>query len=309
MPEKLTYDEYSAALQIADLRINALWDAAPESIPEPDYTNVHFHTYYEILVSVGGVALTLFRGETIFVPAGKLCLIPPNIYHSTGKVSAEKSKRALRFMYEKADSYDGGEPIYERFHAVLSDISVPIVLEETDAHAVYTMLTDCSRELESGAPYAKAIIRFRLGMFFVQLLRRLSEQKPPAAPTEESFEEDSRRKKIEAWIQQNFRNNISEKELAAYMNLSERQTTRMLTRIYRCGFREVLINLRMHSAAELLTMTEQSVEEIAFAVGYRSLSGFYSAFSKYWGISAMQYRRSSYNINNNSDCKTPSAQT
>jgi len=298
-------DEYSTDLQIADLRINTVWEARSEDIPEPDFTNVHSHTFYELLISVSGVALTLFQGETIIIPAGSICLIPPDLYHSTRGISSGKSKRSLRFVYEKAECSDGGEPIYERFHTLLTGNSVPIVFAEPDAHEVYRMLTDCFHELSCGMPYAKTNTRLRLSMFFIQLLRQLSEQSYRADSALKSLEEDSRRKKIEVWLQENFRNDISEKDLAVYLNLSMRQTNRVLTQIYQCGFREIIINLRMHTAAELLAITDQSVEEIAYAVGYRSLSGFYSTFRQYWGVTAMQYRINSYKIHNNYDYKTP----
>ena len=302
-------DEYSTILQFSDLRLTTIWDAKPESEEEPILTNVHSHPFYEMLISIGGVTLTLFGGETMILPPGSLCLIPPNIYHRTQELSRGKSKRALRFIYEQLELSDDGEPLYDFFHAQLSACQVPLLFTDAQAQAVYSLLTECSAELANGVPYAKTNTQLRLGTVFIGLLRLLTEQNAHSDLPFNTVPEDSRRMKIEIWIQQKYRENVTAKNLALHLNVSERQLTRILEQIYHCGFRELLIDIRMHTAAELLAMTDLSVEEIAFQVGYTSLSGFYSTFRRVFGVSAIQYRKNSHKMHINSDNKTPTVRT
>lgn len=286
-----TTSEYSVVLRLSDLSIDVIWDAETAESMDPGYTYVHSHPFYEVLISVKGVSLTLFHGNSVILPPGTLCLIPPGIYHSTQEMSSGKSKRALRFIYERSEVSDSEEALYTVFHSMLSACTEPVILSDPKVYAIYELLAACSAEISDEAPFAKTNTQLRLGTVFIDILRMLC-SKNELADNEEGFgQRNSRRMQIEVWMQGHFTDNITEQDLADYMNLSQRQTSRCLNDIYHCGFRELLIDLRMHAAAEKLAMTELPVDGIAYAVGYTSLSGFYSTFHRIWGMSAIQYRR------------------
>jgi len=300
-------EEYSTVLQLSDLRITVNFGDIPESDDAAAYTNVHSHALFEMLISVGGIELTVFQGETIIIPPGAICLIPPGVYHSTRGITNGISKHALSFIYERTENADDGESLYLPLHSYLADSKKPIVLEDAKANELYALLAECYDALAAGVRYAMADVRLRLGSVFIGLLRLLDAQGICAASKEQTMHEELRRVKIDLWLHLNFRNHVTVGDLAAHLNVSVRQMTRILEEIYACGFRELLIDQRMHTAAELLAMTELPAEEIAYQVGYSSLSGFYSAFRQFFGVSAIRYRKNSHNIHENSDKKTPSA--
>jgi transcriptional regulator GlxA family with amidase domain len=57
-------------------------------------------------------------------------------------------------------------------------------------------------------------------------------------------------------------------------------------------WRQVLCRIRMMRAVEALAGSEMSVTEIAFLVGYNSVSAFNAAFRDLLGVSPTQYRES-----------------
>ena len=93
------------------------------------------------------------------------------------------------------------------------------------------------------------------------------------------------------WFADNFAKQITEDDLAAEVSISKRHLSRVLADIYGMSFREKLIEVRLHRAAQLLEQTEMNIDEIASAVGYRSFSGFHRAFVRYFGCTPYEYRK------------------
>lgn len=81
------------------------------------------------------------------------------------------------------------------------------------------------------------------------------------------------------------------KELADRLNLSERQTQRLLQKFYGKSFIQKKVDARMNAAAVLLKNTDQSITQIAGALGYSSLEHFTAEFGKYYGMSLRRYRK------------------
>lgn len=80
-------------------------------------------------------------------------------------------------------------------------------------------------------------------------------------------------------------------ELARLLNLSVRQTQRLLQASFGKSFSQKLTEARMAAASQMLGSTAMSVTEIAERVGYSSIEHFSSAFRRFVGLSPRQYRR------------------
>ncbi len=80
-------------------------------------------------------------------------------------------------------------------------------------------------------------------------------------------------------------------DLARLLNLSVRQTQRLLMANFGKTFSQKLTEARMASAVQLLTGTELSVTEISDRLGYSSIEHFSSAFRRVMGCSPRKYRQ------------------
>jgi AraC-like DNA-binding protein len=96
---------------------------------------------------------------------------------------------------------------------------------------------------------------------------------------------------IEEYLLQHFRDPEGLAGLAAQLYLSERQTRNLVKKYYGQEYKTLIIKQRMEFADMLLSDTTRSLEEIAEEVGYRSYSGFYQAYTKYFGISPSDRRQ------------------
>lgn len=66
--------------------------------------------------------------------------------------------------------------------------------------------------------------------------------------------------------------------------------SRILKRELGVSFQEVLVAARMERAAELLKGSGMSVAQVAMACGYESMTHFYQAFKRMFGVTPAQFR-------------------
>lgn len=82
-------------------------------------------------------------------------------------------------------------------------------------------------------------------------------------------------------------------QLSAMLNLSVRQTQRLLRKHFDKTFSQKLTEARMAAAAQLLRNTSASVTEISERLGFSSIEYFSSVFRKFMDCSPREYRRRS----------------
>ena len=80
-------------------------------------------------------------------------------------------------------------------------------------------------------------------------------------------------------------------ELATLLNLSVRQTQRLLKRSFGKTFSQKINEARIAAAAQYLLNTDLSVTEISERTGYGSIEHFSAAFKRFTGIPPTQYRK------------------
>lgn len=86
---------------------------------------------------------------------------------------------------------------------------------------------------------------------------------------------------IERFFSEKYAEDVTIDDLALILNLSPRQTERLVILYNGLPFRKELCKVRMNMARELMKNPELSLSEIATKVGYRSYAGFWKAYKKY----------------------------
>lgn len=93
------------------------------------------------------------------------------------------------------------------------------------------------------------------------------------------------------FIEQNFHNNISVDDIAAFCNISRGYLSKIMKRHVNQSPQELLIKYRMSRATQLLQLTNFSIKDIGKAVGYPDQLRFSRAFHNFYGISPSQWRK------------------
>ena len=88
---------------------------------------------------------------------------------------------------------------------------------------------------------------------------------------------------VHEYVEQNYHRPLRLADLAAELHLSERQTQRIVSRLFGMSFSALLSGHRASVAARLAATTDMPWSEIAAYVGYETYSGFRRSFRRHGG--------------------------
>lgn len=247
--------------------------------------DMHAHTYYEVMLCPeGNLNIALSDGAVIVMEQNSLCLIPPRVYHrSLG--DTDTRKLAIRFLCSR--NLKPGR-LYGAFFAAMEHKNTPVPLGvQPELSAIVRAL--CA-ELQQPGLATDSCARNLLSLLLIGLFRKLCHDSGVISPTALPPQVADRRLAIEDFFNTNYHTPITEEILAEKVHLSTRQLNRVLRQLYGMSFRQLVIDFRMSQAVQLLSTTELSIADIAYKVGYTSVSGFYEAFQKHYGIAPGSYK-------------------
>ncbi len=300
----LLYTELS--LSIADLVFTCILDTGFFYSDRMTY-EPHMHADYELHICTSGIyrAELLESGTTVSVPAGSVLILPPQCYHNTvrpatGHSTAEtpaadspsvvtppSDRHAFRLRIAK-----GGERDTGRFDRLSAQLKLPQI-QPLPSNA--DVLLDTARaELSGQRIGGREMAAAAMQMFLVQLLRALDGTRPVLSGVKSLSQNDSnsaRETKMSLYLDRSYMEPVTEAQLAAHLNLSLRQTSRLFSAYYGMTFREKLTEVRLNHACKLLSRTSLSAEEIACRVGYSAPSAFFVAFRRKFNMTPTAWRK------------------
>lgn len=134
-------------------------------------------------------------------------------------------------------------------------------------------------------PGAKEQLAAELRLLFVCLARKLSHKTDAAALHPQTLYEE-RLAILEDYFNIGLKDpDCSKTQLASLLGVTERQLTRILSEVYHCTFSNILLRSRMNIAQAMAMEGRKTLEEIAQAVGYRSVDALKRAYRAFFGSS------------------------
>jgi signal transduction histidine kinase/ligand-binding sensor domain-containing protein/DNA-binding response OmpR family regulator len=200
--------------------------------------------------------------------------------------------------------------------AIICDVMMPgidgyevcrkLKQDEKTSHIPILMLTARSSEqhiiegFESGAddyvakPFSSAILKVRIKNIINsrELLRKKFIKDPFAAIKDfsPSKTDEALLKKAYLIVEKNLSNpDFEVNDFAFEIGMSRTQLYRKIDAISGQSVKEFIRIIRLKKAAELLISSNMNISEIAFNVGFNSLSYFTTSFTEYFGINPSKY--------------------
>lgn len=247
--------------------------------------DMHAHTYYEVMLCPeGNLDIALSDGTKLPMEPDSLCLIPPRVYHrSIG--DSDTKKLAIRFLCTR--NMRPGR-MYGTFYTAMEQQTTLLSL------GVQPELSNIARnicaELQQPGLASDDCVQSLLSLLMIGLFRNLCGNAVSEILTPLPRQITDRRLAIEDFFTTRYHLPLTEEMLAETVHLSTRQLNRVLQQLYGMSFRQLIIDFRMSKAVQLLTSTELSIADVAYKVGYTSVSGFYEAFQKHYGIPPGNYK-------------------
>ena len=92
------------------------------------------------------------------------------------------------------------------------------------------------------------------------------------------------------YLEENYKNEIKISDIEKITYMTSAYASRLFKKETSFTIKACLINIRMKHAQELLLNTDMPIKDIAAAVGYTDIRGFYKMFSQHFGITCSEMR-------------------
>jgi len=174
----------------------------------------------------------------------------------------------------------------ERFHHRMR-------LRGDEAKMVLYLLEDMIREKDSGKPGHTTLIRLKLIELLILLSRFFHASRTASLPGASAGELAVRR--ISGYLERHCHQKISLPSLSGLFGISVRQLNRLFKKEAGVSVMEMIQQIRIERAKQLLRETDEKVIHIAAAVGYENPAFFSRLFTRLAGCSPGKFRSMSRN--------------
>lgn len=245
---------------------------------------LHIHPHYELFVAESGILRVLIQDKEELLGTNDLIIIPPRVEHISIATTADTSRYSIRYHIKK----NMIQVATSLFHTLDAAMSPPYVLLRNCPMLLSTIKSLQKCMLDGDKLYTS----YYFHEFIVHLISHtsiLAEQKQKKPIHLEN--NIMRYHMVSSFVNSNFKDTVTLEYIAKYLNLSVRQTKRIIKQCYGLPFSELIFENKMRYAANLLSNTSLTIAEISSQAGYSSPRGFYHSFKKKYNCSPSEYRR------------------
>jgi AraC-like DNA-binding protein len=259
--------------QLVDVFWIARYDYEPGWFLEP-----HIHDFYQMIYVVDGRGTVGVEAESIELVDSSVLLVKPNARHS---LVADRDER-VRTLDTKFSVY--GERLIrdlEKIPAVVAD----------DLHRVRPILEQVRLEGLKARPWYRPLCNALMLQALIMLLREAGGQEvgePANIPAR--FDDEAVRKAV-ALIHRCYAQELTVRDIADYVGYSPEYLSRRFCRRVGLSVHHYLMYYRIEQAKERLAYSEDSVKEVAFDTGFKSIHHFTRAFKHFEGLPPATWRQ------------------
>ncbi|WLD22843.1 AraC family transcriptional regulator [Flavobacterium dauae] len=224
------------------------------------YIPFHKHSKGQLSYIEGGIAYITIENKTYVVPARHYFWIPQGMEHT---LRVGHHATILRSLYFYA-SDDDSDPFYSKLGIYpASELLIQMInyTELWDGKHITTK--DCNFD------------------FFIVLKKLLPQISTKALPIILPITDNVQMQKIISFLEINMNKKLTLVMVGFRFGMSERSMSRFFQNTLHVSFLQFLKTIRMVKAIELLLKTQKTINEIAYEVGYGTISSFSDAFYEF----------------------------
>lgn len=246
---------------------------------------LHTHTYAEMFICTAGTIFLNTEHGTIGMTAGDAVIIPAETKHVKCADNEDAEWFTISFTCIRRH-VRGCQNLFSFYHR-LCTADHPLIIR---GHMEF-----CQKALrltESAAEKLPAMTALALMQLLSDFTNRYNADLP--APKLHTMKDEAalnRSALLQYIIASQFMNDLTAQSTARQLFISTRQLERIMKKRYGMSFRQTVTDLRLITAAKMLTESNLSAEKIGRTVGFSSKAGFYREFVKKYGIPPIQYRK------------------
>ncbi len=253
----------------------------------------HHHNFFEMFFVLEGRCVHQVRDHTSTMHTGDLCLIQPQVNHaldvSDESVIIDVLIRRSTFRHYFYSILQGDNLLANFFMSTLySRQGIDYLIFHTDGDdELHRIMIELCGEYREKKAYYSVLVNAIVTKIFVLLLR--SHMQACEMP-----QDQIRNSHIAIQIARYLQTNAAGATLgglAAEFHYSPEYASRLIKQVTGQTFIQLLTNVRLENAEQLLRDTALPVTEVASAVGYESSEHFIRTFRKHVGLTPSGYRQ------------------
>lgn len=273
------YDEVNSLFFIEKQKVKGLYNMSYR----------HYHDAYEIYYLLQGERNYFIKDRTYTVAKGNLVFININDLHRT--LDSEKNKifyERILINFKKEFLYDILTPEIKKQISALLNLSSGIIamdFEETSLieDLLFKMLKEEKNKSINSEIYIKTLL--------LQLLILLNRCSSKYANTYEMEQKNENIFKIVRYLNENYANKISLHILSELFFISESHLSRSFKKVTGFNIMTYINVLRVKEAQKMLLNSNLNITEIAYTIGYDSITHFERVFKSFTSVSPLKYRK------------------
>ena len=243
----------------------------------------HKHAHFEVLITKSNDNSKSYfiteNGKYIFT-SQSIILAQPNLKHRTER----NTKNTTRFLVCFRRSFI--EPI-----AKFMDIDIDLLFSKRVLNYTEGKISEIIHIANKMLGEFKFDKNYEdnkeLRILLADFLNKINQYESEA---EISLNEENILTEICEFLKYNYKQNITLEQLSERFCINKYELCRKMKRNYGCTINDIITNVRLNKAKELLEDTTVSVADISEIVGYNSASYFTKKFKLYTGDSPTEYR-------------------
>lgn len=279
-----TYAEYSGVIN--DLRLSVFISQEDRGGEKREHFTVpHTHSYTEIFVCFGSELSIAVGNSEIKLMQSDIAFLPSDCLHSA-IISADKGFFTVGMVGKSVESKG-----IEKTYSELSDFfEMPCARVYRNCHWAAGVLRETH---ENHSKKGSTVPIIKLASVLAYLC-----DKPCELVCADPIKAEGAHKRdvmrflvIEDIINSSYTGKVDSNEIAAKLYITRRHLDRIVRERYGKTLRELINEMRIKLAKELLSNSGLSIEKIANRVGYSTTLAFKNNFIRLIGVSPSQYRR------------------
>lgn len=269
------YDQIDSLFTIEKLKVKGIYNM--------NYR--HYHDAYEIYYLLSGERTYFLKDRTYHVKKGNLVFINMNDIHKTldggqGKVYYER----ILINFKKEFIKSMLTPELE--DNLLNSNSSLVLMDLEENHLIEELLFRMIKEQSSKLPYCELYIKTML----LELLILINRYSKNNNMTTKNYAKNENIFEIVRYLNSNYKNKITLKTLSEKFFLSEAHLSRSFKDVTGFNIISYINTLRIKESQKLIIECDKNITEIAYEVGYDSITHFERVFKSIVGVSPSKYR-------------------
>lgn len=282
---------YNASRCLSDIRIKTNYNGLDIDVQwfrvmtknEDWNISRHAHSSFEFHIIAKGECLVETDYSSFKIKAGQFFITPPGFFHTQKSVNNDELieySLDCKFKFSNEDDKE----LVEMLSLFNKEKAIPI----EDKHGViYLFEQALSEALDQQFGY-RLVVQSLVPRIIVAMARSAGYKN--SMNTKSTIQPKNRMSVISDFVSDNILSNISPNDIAKFMNLSEKQISRIIFASEGYSTKRYIIQEKIKYSKKLILEDRMSLSEISDLLKFTNASHFSKVFKQYTGISPSEYR-------------------